>query len=178
MDFAFFASVSFKHHWPAPVMRIVRSGDKHGGSKGKIIWWQAGTYFGRHCMRTAPCLRPGRRSRCLRRATLRRAFACLLRGLLFPTRMDLHEKPNLWQSAATVPGIMVPEEQQEMKNRPDRVAGGIAAQGSAHRLHRPGNKPTAGRGLPARFSPSRVVSTNSALAASPHSGGNGPHGCR
>ena len=33
----------------------------------------------------------------------------------------------------------------------------IAAQGSANRLHRPGNKTTDGRVLPAKFSPSRVV---------------------
>ena len=32
----------------------------------------------------------------------------------------------------------------------------IAAQGSANRLHRPGNKTTDGRVLPAKFSPSRV----------------------
>ena len=33
----------------------------------------------------------------------------------------------------------------------------IAAQCSANRLHRPGNKTTDGRVLPAKFSPSRVV---------------------
>ena len=34
----------------------------------------------------------------------------------------------------------------------------VAAQGSANRLHRPGNQTTDGRVLPAKFGPSRVVS--------------------
>src|SRR5450759_3728350 len=42
----------------------------------------------------------------------------------------------------------------------------IAAQCSANRLHRPGNKTTAARVLPAKFSPSRVVRPSGVIPGS------------
>src|ERR1039457_6909086 len=42
----------------------------------------------------------------------------------------------------------------------------IAAQCSANRLHRPGNKTTDGRVLPAKFSPSRVVRPSGVIPGS------------